>query len=159
MPFSSTVLPGRSALTGSPIAMLIGSGASVSPGEAAPQPLSSTMPVRTATFERSECLRGAMPCLSCAQDAERLTPIGATADAAVLTDSCQRIRQHARPGLNEIWVISTPVAVAQGWRHAATTSMVSWEYAEEPRVGRRRAACRNRTDDLLITSEMLYRLS
>jgi hypothetical protein len=29
---------------------------------------------------------------------------------------------------------------------------------DEP-AGWRRAACRNRTDDLLITSEMLYRLS
>ena len=30
---------------------------------------------------------------------------------------------------------------------------------EDEAAGRTRAACRNRTDDLLITSEMLYRLS
>ena len=30
---------------------------------------------------------------------------------------------------------------------------------EDESAGGRRAACRNRTDDLLITSEMLYRLS
>jgi hypothetical protein len=73
--------------------MLIGSGASDSPVVAAPQPLSSTMPVRTAAFERTECFLSAMPCLPAPRTSRRLTPIGATASAAVLTDSCERRRQ------------------------------------------------------------------
>ena len=79
------------------------------PVAAAPQPLSSTMPVRTATFERSGALEGChvvpFPRPRCR---ERRRSIGATADAAVLTDIRSAKSASARPRLSEIWVISTP---------------------------------------------------
>jgi hypothetical protein len=57
---------------------------------------------------------------------------------------------------------AAPAAIGARQNHSARAApLPTWGRGPDVTEigGRMRAACRNRTDDLLITSEMLYRLS
>jgi hypothetical protein len=69
----------------------------------------------------------------------RLAPVCETAETGRIRIPALRSRAEAQ------WAAARNDSAGPSW----WTNPLEW----------RRAACRNRTDDLLITSEMLYRLS